>query len=51
MPTGSSETLIGCKSGKTTNIPLWDGMEGAWLWAQGGKNWIFPKEINASRFF
>ncbi len=34
MQTGSSETLIGWTSGKTTYIPLWDRMEGAWLWAQ-----------------
>jgi hypothetical protein len=32
MQTGSSETLIGLKSGKTTYVPLWDRMEGAWLW-------------------
>jgi hypothetical protein len=32
MQTGSSETLIGWKSGKTTNVPLWDRMEGAWLY-------------------
>ncbi len=32
MQTGSSETLIGWKSGKTTYVPLWDRMEGAWLW-------------------
>jgi hypothetical protein len=25
-------TLIGWKSGQTTFIPLWDRMEGAWLW-------------------
>jgi hypothetical protein len=30
--TGSSETLIGWKSRKTTDIPLWDRMEGTWLW-------------------
>ncbi len=30
--TGSSATLIGWKSGQTTFIPLWDRMEGAWLW-------------------
>ncbi len=46
--TGSSGTLIGWKSGQTTFVPLWDRMEGAWLWAlgyglersqmQGGKN-------------
>ncbi len=31
MQTGSSETLIGWKSGQTTFVPLWDWMEGAWL--------------------
>jgi hypothetical protein len=53
MQTGSSETLIGWKSGKTTYVPLWDRMEGAWLWTlmQSGQNWILPKEINANRFF
>jgi hypothetical protein len=30
----SSKTLIGWKSGKTTYDPLWDRMEGAWLWTQ-----------------
>jgi hypothetical protein len=34
MKTGSSETLVGWKSGKTTYVPLWDQMEGAWLWTQ-----------------
>jgi hypothetical protein len=34
MQTGSSVTLIGWKSGQTTFIPLWDRMEGAWLWTQ-----------------
>ncbi len=34
MQTGSSETLIGWKSGKTTQVPLWGRMEGAWLWTQ-----------------
>ncbi len=29
MQTGSPETLIGWKSGKTTFVPLWDRMEGA----------------------
>ncbi len=39
MQTGSSETLIGWKSGKTcTYVPLWDRMEGAWLWTLLG--WI-----------
>ncbi len=33
--TGSSETLIGWKSGKNTYVPLWDRMEGAWLWTLG----------------
>ncbi len=32
MQTGSSETLIGWKSGKTTYVPQWDRTEGAWLW-------------------
>ncbi len=32
MQTGSSETLIGWKSGKTTCFPLWGRIEGAWLW-------------------
>jgi hypothetical protein len=31
MQTGSSVTLIGWKSGKTTYVPLWVRMEGAWL--------------------
>jgi hypothetical protein len=31
MQTGSCETLIGHKSGQTTNVPLWDRMEGSWL--------------------
>ncbi len=35
--TGSSGTLIGWKSGQTTFIPLWDRMEGAWLWTGRGK--------------
>jgi hypothetical protein len=34
MLTGSSGTLISWKSGKTTDVPLWDQMEGAWLWTQ-----------------
>ncbi len=32
MQTGSLGTLIGWKSGQTTFVPLWDRMEGAWLW-------------------
>ncbi len=32
MQTSSSGTLIGWKSGKTTFVPLWDRMEGSWLW-------------------
>ena len=31
MQTGSSETFIGLKSGKTTYVPLQYRMEGAWL--------------------
>ncbi len=27
----ANRTLIGWKSGKTTFVPLWDRMEGAWL--------------------
>jgi hypothetical protein len=34
MQTGSSGTLIGWKTGQTTFVPLWDRMEGAWLWTQ-----------------
>ncbi len=34
MQTGSSEPLIGWKSGKTTYLPLWERMEGSWLWTQ-----------------
>ncbi len=32
MQTDSTGTLIGWKSGQTTFVPLWDRMEGAWLW-------------------
>ncbi len=32
LQTGSSGTLIGWKSGQTTNVPLRDRMEGACLW-------------------
>ncbi len=32
MQTGSSGTLIGCKSGQNTFVPPWDRMGGAWLW-------------------
>jgi hypothetical protein len=33
MQTGSSETLVGWKSGQTIYVPIWDRvrMEGAWL--------------------
>jgi hypothetical protein len=34
MKTGSSESLVGWISGKTTYVPLRDQMEGAWLWTQ-----------------
>jgi hypothetical protein len=36
LQTGSSQTLIGWKFGKTTCVPLWDRMEGAWLWTLVG---------------
>ncbi len=41
--TGSSGTLIGWKSGQTTFIPLWDRMEGAWLWTlwYDTSKWIY----------
>jgi hypothetical protein len=32
MQTGSSGTLIDWKSGQTTDVPIWDRMEGSWLW-------------------
>ncbi len=32
MQIGSSGILIGWESGQTTFVPLWDRMEGAWLW-------------------
>jgi hypothetical protein len=32
MQIGASETFIGWKSRKITYVPLWDRMEGAWLW-------------------
>jgi hypothetical protein len=32
MQTGSSETLIGWKFGKTKYVPQWDLLDGAWLW-------------------
>ncbi len=38
MQTGSSGTLIGWKSGQTTFVPLWDRMEGAWLWSVDSAN-------------
>jgi hypothetical protein len=34
MQTGSSETLIGWKSGRTSYVPLCDRMKGAWLWTR-----------------
>ncbi len=39
MQTGSSETLIGWKSGQTTFVPLWDQMEGSWLWTLYSTVW------------
>jgi hypothetical protein len=41
MQTGSSETLIGWKSGHTTFVPLWDQMEGSWLWTLQAELRIF----------
>jgi hypothetical protein len=43
MQIGSSETLIGWK-------PEAVDMNGRFQ-MQGGKNWIFPKEMNANQFF
>ncbi len=43
MQIGSSETLIGWKLRITTFFPLWDRMEGAWLWTQCIKIfWLTP---------
>jgi hypothetical protein len=43
--------IIGWKSGKTTDVPLWDLMEGAWLWTLYMENmyvvsqlWIYSKK-------
>ncbi len=55
MQTGSFGTLIGWKSGKTTYVPLWDWMEGAWLWTlyvmkKGGEGAsILMKQWTSSR--
>jgi hypothetical protein len=38
---GSSETLIGWKSGKTTYVPLWNLMEGARLRTQARWHYSF----------
>jgi hypothetical protein len=43
MRTGPSETLIGWKSGQTTFVPLWDRMEGAWLWTLGKQSTKMPR--------
>jgi hypothetical protein len=37
MQNGSFGSLIGWKSGQTTYVPLWDRMEGAWLWTPGNR--------------
>jgi hypothetical protein len=37
MQTGSSGTPIGWKSDQTTFVPLWNRMEGEWLWTQLGQ--------------
>jgi hypothetical protein len=45
---GFSGTLIGWKSGKTNHsyVPLWDRIEGAWLWTLRGDSitdgWLKP---------
>jgi hypothetical protein len=50
MQTGSFETLIGLKSGQTTYVPLWDRIEGAWLWTLGGgKHLVWKTEGKAAR--
>ncbi len=46
MQTGSSETIIGWKSGQTTYVPLWDRMEGACLWTL----LLCQNEIGKDRF-
>jgi hypothetical protein len=43
MQNGSSGTLIGWKSAQTTFVPLWDRMEGAWLWTLACGNWKMKK--------
>jgi len=47
MQAGSSETLIGWKSGNTTFVLLWDWMEGAWLWTK----YVFGSKIRYSLCF
>ncbi len=42
MQAGSSGTLIGWKFGQTTYFPLWDRMEGSWLWTQHGLMQVSP---------
>ncbi len=40
LQTGFSGTLIGWKAGQSTFVPLWDRMEGAWLWKVAQKLWV-----------
>jgi hypothetical protein len=47
MQTGSSETLIGWKFGETTYVPLWDRMEGAWLWTQSDSDENKRKKVHS----
>jgi hypothetical protein len=46
MQTGSSGTLIGWKSGQTTYFPLWDLIEGSWLWTRYNKKLVFVAVYN-----
>jgi hypothetical protein len=50
---GSSETFIGWYSGKTTFVPLWERIEGAWLWTLGslmeGHNWFLNQFVEIPR--
>ncbi len=47
MQTGSSETLIGWKFEETTYVPLWDRMEGAWLWSQSHSDEKKGKKVHS----
>ncbi len=53
LQTGSSGPLIGWKSGQTTYFPLWDRMEGAWLWTQADRReklcWVWRNRMKISQ--